>query len=380
MTCRQAGDATTGDEGSDGMTNEVWVLGATGRIGRAVASRLHEAGVSLVLVGRDCARLDGVVAELDGAPRLLVGTLTSALAALAQQAPAVVVNTVGPFTTTALDVVRACPPGTHYVDVANELSAVEKILGLDREAAAADHVFVTGAGFGVLATESVLLRLCDGHPPATRVRVDALASVATEPGVIGSALAATIVEIITFGGREVRHGRLVRSRSAAHPVQLTTPDGEVLATGSGASGELIAAWRASHADSVVAASTAAPSSAIVRFVLPAVSAIFRIPGIGRFAVNRIARIPVRAQDRPRPHSWGHARAEWSSGRIREGWLRAGDGMDFTAAVAAEVTHRLLKGEGRPGAYTPGALFGPELAEAAGGEFLVDQGHESPVRG
>ncbi len=55
---------------------------------------------------------------------------------------------------------------------------------------------------------------------------------------------------------------------------------------------------------------------------------------------------------------------------QEGWLRTGDAMDFTTAVAAEVTQRLLTGENQPGAYTPGALFGPELAEAVGGEFLM----------
>jgi hypothetical protein len=43
-------------------------------------------------------------------------------------------------------------------------------------------------------------------------------------------------------------------------------------------------------------------------------------------------------------------------------------MDFTVAAAAEVAARLARGEGRPGAYTPGALFGPDLAEAAGGAF------------
>jgi len=46
--------------------------------------------------------------------------------------------------------------------------------------------------------------------------------------------------------------------------------------------------------------------------------------------------------------------------------------DFTAAVAAEVAQRLARGEGRPAAHTPGALFGPALALAAGGEFLIDQ--------
>jgi hypothetical protein len=40
------------------------------------------------------------------------------------------------------------------------------------------------------------------------------------------------------------------SRSAAHPVKLTTPEGGILGTGSGASGDLIAAWRASNVDSV----------------------------------------------------------------------------------------------------------------------------------
>ena len=94
--------------------------------------------------------------------------------------------------------------------------------------------------------------------------------------------------------------------------------------------------------------------------------------MSRFAVSRIARIRLRAQEMARPSSWAHARAEWADGAIREGWLRVGDGTEFTASVAAEVTRRLLAGTGRPGAHTPGGLFGPGLAEAAGGEFVLDQ--------
>jgi hypothetical protein len=40
-------------------------------------------------------------------------------------------------------------------------------------------------------------------------------------------------------------------------------------------------------------------------------------------------------------------------------------------TAAEVARRLLPGEGKPGAYTPAALFGPSLAQACGGEYLID---------
>ena len=48
-------------------------------------------------------------------------------------------------------------------------------------------------------------------------------------------------------------------------------------------------------------------------------------------------------------------------------------MAFTNAVTTAVALRLAGNEGRPGAYTPGALFGPDLAVQAGGRFFIDQG-------
>jgi hypothetical protein len=65
--------------------------------------------------------------------------------------------------------------------------------------------------------------------------------------------------------------------------------------------------------------------------------------------------------------------EWADGSTQEGWLRVGDAQVFTGAVPAEVTRRLLAGEGRPGAFTPAALFGPSLALACGGEYVIDDG-------
>lgn len=352
------------------MSNEIWVLGATGRTGRAVTARLHAAGSAVVLVGRDRERLDRRVAELDGQARVVSGSLDAVLGQLSREAPAVVVNTVGPFTATAARVARACPPGTHYVDVAAEYRAAAAVLALHPDAAASERTFVTGAGFGVLATESVLMRVCEGEAPPSRVRVDAMASVAAEAGVVGSALASTIVDAASFGGKRVTDGRLTRDRFGAEPARLTTPDGDAVVTGSSATAELLAAWRASGADSVVAASGMIPTGTAAR-LLSAVSPAVRVPGVARAGVALLARVPLRAQDRPRRHSWARARVEWASGTAREGWLRAGDGMDFTAAAAAEVALRLARGEGRPGAYFPGELFGAELAIAAGAEITVD---------
>lgn len=353
------------------MRSEIWILGASGRSGSEIARRLDATGVALVLVGRSYERLERLRLTLTGAHRLIVGSFDENLAQLEADAPGVVVNTVGPFAATSLRAARACPPGTHYVDIANEFSAVDDVLRLDRQAASAGQVLVTGSGYGVLATESVVLRLCAGRPRPARVRVDALPSVAIAAGTVGTALAGSIVEVLRFGGREVRHGRLVRAATASHPLSLVTPSGDTRSTGSGANGELLAAWRASDADTVIAASTAAPSSPVVRrLVLPVLSLLIRVPGAPALLARLVASIRLRESPMRAGGSWAHARAEWETGEVGEGWLRVGDGGNFTADVTAEVALRLLRGEGRPGAHTPGALFGPELAEAVGGVMTI----------
>jgi hypothetical protein len=115
----------------------------------------------------------------------------------------------------------------------------------------------------------------------------------------------------------------------------------------------------------------APSSPIVRALMPAVAALFSLRPVREFVKRRIANIDVAPATGGRRHSWAHARVQWADGSVREGWLRAGEGMSFTAKIAAEVAFRLARNEGPPGAYTPGALFGPELAVTAGGEFILD---------
>ncbi|MEU6096712.1 hypothetical protein [Streptomyces sp. NPDC047079] len=351
--------------------DQVWILGATGRSGRAIAARLAAGPLPPVLVGRDPERLRELAGTLGGTPRTVpAGSVDAVVAQLARHAPTVVVNTIGPFTETAAQIARACPPGTHYVDLANELTAVAGLLGLRDEAIAAGRCLVTGAGFGVLATESVVLKLCENRPPATRVRVDALPMTESAGGFVGSGLAASIVESLALGGRRYEHGRLVRARLGADAERFALPDGSTAHTLGVPTGELEAAHRAGGAPFVVAASGALPSGWAVRAVLPVAALLLSRPVLRRTAERRLARVPSRG--RGGEFSWARARMWWADGRTREGWLRTGAAMEFTAAVGAEVASRLARGEGRPGTHTPGSLFGPELAVKAGGTFLLDE--------
>ncbi len=348
---------------------EVWILGATGRVGRAVAAGLAGAGVVPVLVGRDRERLLAIAGA--GMTTVVAGSPEVAAAQIRQRRPAVVVNTIGPFAATAVPIARACLPGGHYVDLANDLVAVPALLALHEEAVAAGSTVVTGAGFGVLATEAVVAKLCQDLPPPGTVRVDALASVGSEAGAVGSALAASVVEVLATGGRRYRNGRLVKSRLAGDLQYLVMPDGTAATTASAPTGELVAAQLASGAPSVLATSGLVPTSPLMRGILPLAGKVVARPRVRKLVQRGLAAVRVKARPRPRPHSWGHAVVRWKDGASREGWLRADDAMDFTVAVMVEVATRLARGDGPPGAYTPAAAFGPDLATAAGGTFVLD---------
>ncbi|MFJ5840306.1 saccharopine dehydrogenase NADP-binding domain-containing protein [Streptomyces shenzhenensis] len=365
----------TGGTTDESRTNgEVWIVGATGRVGRGVTARLAARGLAVVPVGRSRERMAAAGAEagLPGDAKVVVADSAERIAdEIVRERPRVVVNTMGAFAATAPVIARACMPGGHYVDQANDVVAVEGLLALHEEAVRAGSTLVTGAGFGVLATEAVVARLCDGRPVPHRVRVDSVASVAVEAGVLGAALAASIVDVLTAGGRRYENGRLVASRLGAEPQHLVFPGGESAKSAGVASGELVAAQAVSGAPFVTATSALAPTAPLTRALLPLLGRLLSVPALRRVAVDRLGRVRVKAAPGPREHSWGHAVVEWADGTRREGWLRAGDGMDFTAEVTAAVTELLVRGVGRPGAWTPAAALGPGLATTAGGTFVLD---------
>lgn len=343
---------------------QIWILGATGRIGRALTSRLHGRGFIPTLVGRDRGRLDAL-----GAERTLVTTdVTSDITA---RRPDVVVNLTGDYARTASTIARAGMPGGHYVDLANDVVSLPRLLALHDEAVDAGSTLITASGFGALATEAVVARLCEGRPVPSHVRVDSIGSFAPEDGVLGEAFAATTVDVLATGGRRYRDGRLVGTRLGSDLHHLTTPDGQHVDTAHAPGGELVVARRTSGAPNVTVTTALVPTSLVVRLMLPVARALLSAPPVRRTALTRLTRMRTKAAPRPREHSWGHAVVEWPDGTHREGWLRVGDAMDYTADVLTEVVARLTAGENKPGAWTPATAFGPDLAVSAGGTFILE---------
>jgi short subunit dehydrogenase-like uncharacterized protein len=346
----------------------IWILGATGKGGRAIASELIGHDADVVLVGRDHDRLATVAASLVGHYRTVVASGPAELSALiAAEKPTVVVNTIGPFGETSAPLARAClAAGSHYVDLANELPPVQALLNMDADARSEGITLVTGAGFGVLATEALVLELVVGRRAAARATVAAMPTVDG----LGSAVLSSVIDAVAYGGRRYRNGHLRRTRLGAEHARIPLPDLPAIETLAVPTGELEAARRASGADDVVAFSSEVPSGRTVRAVLPVLSALLALRPIRAGLQRLVNRARLTPPAKSGDTSWAYARLEWADGTRREAWLRTGEGYGFTAKVAAHTATRLSGGQGRPGAFTPGALFGADLARDAGAEIVT----------
>jgi short subunit dehydrogenase-like uncharacterized protein len=309
-------------------STEVLLLGAAGNSGQLIAAELAARGVPVRLAGRRRGPLDDLARALaaGGAPAGVRVVDMSDAASLAEaiSGTGVVLSTVGPFARLAGPVIDAClAAGVSYVDIANEWPAVRALLDRDEQARAHAVTLVTGAGFGPAATETLVLRLVErtaGTPE--RVRVAAAAGVARQ----SDGVRQTIRESLPEGAITYRDGQLVREPlgSGATTVTFGGAERQMLP---GPVADLEAARLASGAPDVVAY-IAGPAA--------------RAAGTDSF-------------------TW--AEVTGPDGRAITAELRTGEGVRATAAIAAEVTRRVLAGA-KPGAWTAGQLFGAGLVTDA----------------
>ena len=319
-------------------TSDVLLLGAAGNSGRLIAAELVARGLSVRLAGRRPGPLEDLTRALAaGGAATDVRTVDANDAASLAEAivgVGVVVSTIGPFARQAGLVIDAClAAGVSYVDIANEWAAVRGLLDRDEQARALAVTLVTGAGFGPAATETLVLRLVDqmGAVPSL-VRVAAAADVTRHSDGVRQTIRESLsqgVAITYRDGQEVREalgsGATVLTFGGAQRQMLPGPVGD-----------LEAARLASGAANVVAyiADPAAPGS-----------------GTGSC-------------------TWAEAVAPDGHRAVAE--LVAGEGVRATAAIAAETARRVLAGA-KPGAWTPGQLFGAALVTDATGARVTVNG-------
>ena len=259
----------------------------------------------------------------------------------------------------------ACRPARA---LAPRLSALcsNPLLALDEQAAASGDCLVTDAGFGLVATETVLLALCTDRPTPTSGRVDAIPAVSG----LGPAVLASAIDVPASGARRIENGQMASERFGSDALaqaagRLTYDDRR--RTHRRADRRVARQWRriGRRRDQ------RGPERTGARALLAVAARILSRPAVRESLKRAVARFDVTPPARIGDTSWARAEAHWPGGSVEERWLQTDEGYAMTSRVACEVALRLATGDRRPGAHTPGRLFGPSPAESVGAHILAN---------
>jgi short subunit dehydrogenase-like uncharacterized protein len=140
------------------MKKQNWMIyGAYGTTGELISEEAIHRGHRPVLAGRSAEKLTPL-AEHFGLDWMEVDLLDKEKLRQTVSDFELVFNAAGPFVFTAAPMVRAClEAGTSYLDVAGEVMVLRKLLALDQQAQKKGIAIIPGAGFNVLASDSLAL-------------------------------------------------------------------------------------------------------------------------------------------------------------------------------------------------------------------------------
>ncbi len=337
------------------MSRTTWMLyGATGTTGALIAEEAVRRGHHPVLAGRSAASL-APLGERLGLPWVTIGLDEPERLQQAVSDVGAVLNAAGPFSATAPPLVAASlAAGTHYLDIAGELSVLQHHFAHDQAARARKIALIGGVGFGVVASNGLVKYVAEQLPGATTLELAVKAANQQE----SQGASKTRLQVLAGGGRVYRDGHLVPFRLGKGLTALQFPDGpvDILPV---PSGDLEAAYRATGIPNVTAFTPFRRSAALL---LPLMQwGLARRPIRARLEAAVEKRGP-REQESPvdgQKTSYSWARATDRQGHQVEAWLELGEGYQFTAASSVRAVEHVLRD--RPvGALTPAQAFGADF--------------------
>src|SRR5271166_5407072 len=206
------------------MSSALMIYGATGYVGEHVAREAARFGGTTVIAGRDAAKLDRVASEI-GLERRLFGLDDPAAIDRALKDVAVLLNCAGPFKYTAGPLVEGCLRSrAHYLDITGEIPVFEELQAKDAQAKARGVMLLPGVGFDVVPTDCLALHLKQRLPSATQLR---LAFQSVGPAGLPPGTQRTAIELLNYGDRVRRNGKLVRPEAAGKTISVDFGAGPV---------------------------------------------------------------------------------------------------------------------------------------------------------
>jgi short subunit dehydrogenase-like uncharacterized protein len=329
------------------------LYGSYGYTGQLIAEAAVQRGLTPVLAGRNAQRLaqqaeqlglDYRVFDLDN-PKLIVANIDDL---------PLVLNSAGPFATTALPLVEACfKSRAHYLDITGELDVFIALAERGETAGDLGVMLLPGVGFDVVATDCLAVHLKAQLPAACQLTLAVSGMRHASRGSLATAL-----RFLGNGGYVRVDGRLVPVPLASKTRRIDFGFGPERAV-SIPWGDLVTA----HYSTGIASIETFMAMATPRYLaLRVLGWLGQQPAVRRALARRVSALPEGPSESQRQRSscrvWGEARD--AQGNRVEAWLQTPEAYTFTALAAVHIAHQVLLGCVRPGFQTPASAYGPEL--------------------
>jgi short subunit dehydrogenase-like uncharacterized protein len=331
---------------------KLMIYGATGYTGRMAATYAKEAGLEIVIAGRDSIPLAELAMALEVESRLFALDNDEDIAKTLNGV-AVLLNCAGPFHRTAKPLMRACiASGVHYLDIAAELDSYRLAEELDAQARSAGVMLLPGSGGSVAMMGCLAQHVVKRVPEPQSIRIALHVSGSMSRG---SALSAT--ENMTESLARVS-GQLVRRKpQAVHDFDfgrgcvscfpVTLPD-------------LVTIWKDTHVRNI--------------------ETYVHVSG-DAFPQGDLATHPAGPTALQREQNRYQVAVEvvGIDQTVHRAVLDTVNGYTFTPMAAAKAAQRVLEGEVRPGFQTPAGLFGESFALSIADTTIINsQAHPDLV--
>jgi len=338
------------------MPSGFLLYGSTGFVGGAIAHLAVQNGLRPIIAGRDAAKIEAQATELGIEHRVFSLDDSTAMDKVLKEVT-VVLHCAGPYIYTSKPMVDGClRTGTHYLDITGEIPVYEALAALDTESKSRGAMLLPGVGFDVVPTDCLALHLKQRLPSATRIT---LAFHSEGPARLPPGTANTMIEMIPFGNKVRRNGRLETPPRGAKTRMIDFGRGPVQATML-TWGDIFMAYYSTGIpnieDYAVLPAEMRRQMPLIDYMRP----LFKLTVVRNFFKRRLkAGSTADERARTRTSVWGEV--EDAQGRKAVSRLHGPEaGVIWTARAALAAVQKVLAGNASPGFQTPALAYGADF--------------------
>ncbi len=345
---------------------EIIIYGAYGYTGTLITKTCQEAGLKVLLAGRNDSKLK-LQGAATGYPFEVADINNHSMLTRLLKKASLVIHCAGPFQSTVKQMINAClETSTHYLDITGEYTVFELLANYDSLAKERGILIMPGAGFDVVPSDCLAVHLKNRLPDATHLK---LAFTMSEGG-LSRGTARTMIEGLGFGG-------MIRKNGVLTPIALGDKVLEIDFGGFKKKGlcipwgDIATAWRSTGISNIEVYSGVPESTMRAVKMGQWFNWLLRKPWIKTYLVKKVDAKPAGPNDQKlqngKCYLWGSVSN--NKGSAIEARLSTVSGYLLTARMAVLISKKIISAqEVSPGYFTPAQYFGEGLIFEIEGTF------------